>query len=160
MTRVALIILLIAQSHSLLMTILWGSKARLPYHTFFYGPRWKMETSAWPCTRANFRNDGTKTRHACKLNPEDSEAVSSTGNSTRHTRWQPPKKTPSFATCLNQRDMVCSSTLRSSVNISVPNFTSLVHFKTVVASMSHSKLPLLDSGIVLLQFSTDLSQAI
>lgn len=64
----------------------------MPCHTFLYEPQWKMVTSAWLCTSANFRNDGAKTRHACKLNPEDSETVSSTGDSPHHTRWQTLKK--------------------------------------------------------------------
>lgn len=97
----------------------------MPYHTFLYGPRWKMPTSAWSCTWANFCNDGAKNRHACKMNPKDTEAVSSTGDSTHHTRWQPLKKT-----------IICN-------NSALYN-TPLVHFKMVVAPMSHYKLPLLN----------------
>lgn len=126
------------------------------YRTFLYGPRRETATSARPCTRANFRNDGAKNRHACKLNPEDREAVSSTADSTRHNRWQLPKKTPSFAMCSIRRDKVRSAfnALRSCVNPSMPNSalntnTLPFHLKIVI---EHFKLPLLHSALSFVAF--------
>lgn len=140
----SLIILLTAWSHLHVMTILWGSKARLPYHTSLYGTRWKMATSARPCTRANFRNDATKNRHACKPNPEDSEAVSSTGN----TRWQPLKKHHHLR-CVQSGETryvpyallpcnLLSWIMCEHINANSTWYNpSLVHFKILVAPMSH-----------------------
>lgn len=51
----------------------------------------EMATSVCSCGSANFRSDGDKSRHPCKLSPEDSRAAVALGY-TCYGRWQSLEK--------------------------------------------------------------------